>query len=121
MAQKSCKKDCKGLIVDKDKGIYCRHLEAKLPTMARASKVSRNYNIENFPETNKARSSESKILLKLIKHGLDPHEVELIMLRYVENKTVKEIVKEQGWLSLNSCNYHLRKALNKLRDGKFNL
>lgn len=58
---------------------------------------------------------------KLIQAGLSQFEVELLMSRFIEEKSFKEIVKEQGWTSLGSASHYLRSALSKLKKGNFEL
>jgi hypothetical protein len=70
-------------------------------------------------KTPKRELSENAIIARLRRFGLDPYEVELLMLRFVEQKTMKEIVKEQGWTNVNSVNYFLRRVLTKLRKAGF--
>jgi hypothetical protein len=76
--------------------------------------------IDSMAQKNPKRElSENAIIARLRKFGLDPYEVELLMLRFVEQKTVKDIVKEQGWTNVNSANYFLRRVLTKLRKAGF--
>jgi len=70
-------------------------------------------------KTPKRELSENAIIVRLRRFGLDPYEVELLMLRFVEQKTMKDIVKEQGWTNVNSVNYFLRRVLTKLRKAGF--
>lgn len=65
--------------------------------------------------------SEYEVQAKLRKFGLDPYEAELIILRYIEEKSMQDIVKEQGWLNISSASHYLRRTLSKLREGKFTL
>ncbi len=58
---------------------------------------------------------------RLIEFGLNPHEVELILLRCVDGRSMKDVVTEQGWVSINSASHYLRTALEKLRTGGFKL
>lgn len=65
-------------------------------------------------------SATDKLVNQLIEFGLDPYQVDLVILRVVEKKSMKEIVKELGWRSTDSANYHLKKALKMLRERNFN-
>lgn len=121
--QKFCEKRCVGRIVDAKRGIYCKCIEKKLPKPSKQSvKAYPTEKIDDFwlrQEISQDGVPEEQILYKLRKFGLDPYEVELLMLRYVEGFSMKKIVVEQGWLSIGSANHYLHKALAKLRAGKF--
>jgi hypothetical protein len=57
----------------------------------------------------------------LSKAGLVPHEVDMLIARFVDNMTMSEIVKVQGWTSRGSAQYCLRQALKQLRYLRFRL
>jgi hypothetical protein len=86
-------------------------------------KAFRPYNnIEELGSwANDSEASIEEIEWKLRKFGLDAHEVELIMLRFMDGKSMIQIVKQQGWTNIDSANYYLKKTLKKLRDGGFKL
>lgn len=120
-----CKKSCKGYVVDSRRGQYCPCIEKKLPKSSRQSvKALYSGRIEEYwlreEFSRKARTVEA-IERKLQRFGLSPYEVELIMLRYVDDMQMKEIVKEQGWVNASSAGYFLKKTLAKLRLGGFRL
>lgn len=80
--------------------------------------------IENYslPKEFWDRTMEDhEIEARLRKFGLDNFEVELVMLRYIDNMTMKDIIEAQGWVSVNSVAHHLRSALRKLRKAGFTL
>lgn len=58
---------------------------------------------------------------RLRQYGLMGFEIKLVLARFIGEKTINEIVKEQGWTSVGSANYHLKQALTKLKDRKFKL
>lgn len=64
---------------------------------------------------------EWEIGVKMRNFGLNEFEIELLLSRYVENKSMLDIVAEQGWQSLNSASHYLKSALKKLRDGGFSI
>ncbi len=55
----------------------------------------------------------------LIAAGLDPYEVTLLTMRYVERCTFKEIAEDMGWKSVSSAKRHHDTALLKLREGGY--
>lgn len=124
MAKKKCLESCKGQILDANKGRYCRHIEAMLPKYSGQSVTASSAGtwIESLPGWEGYREvPPHEIEIRLKRFGLDKHEVELIMLRYVEDKTMKQIVSQQGWTSVGSAAHFLRSALKKLRKGGFQL
>lgn len=58
---------------------------------------------------------------RLRQYGLKGYEIKLVLAKFVAEQTISEIVKEQGWSSAGSANYHLKQALAKLKDRKFKL
>lgn len=122
-AQPLCDKRCRGRILNKEKGVYCPHIEAKLPRISKNSiKAIYSDKIDSYGELKLEDTrglSEPELRLKLSKAGLSDFEVELLFLRFIEKKSIKVILKEQGWLNVNSCNHFLRGALKKLRLGGF--
>lgn len=121
--KKRCVRGCPGRIVDKARGIYCPHIEAKLPKISKDSvKATPKENIENYSgqfENNLRELPGCEVELKLKRFGLDDFEVELLMLRFVEARPMVEVVKEQGWINVNSANYYLKCTLDKLRRARF--
>ncbi len=119
----ACEKRCKGVIVDKLRGVYCGHIEGKMPKRSKQSiKAYLTDRIDGYwleAEEKDREISEYEIVTYLKRFGLDPYEVELLMLRFIENKSMKDIVKEQGWVSVTSANYYFRTILKKLREGGF--
>lgn len=112
--------------MDAKKGQYCRHIEKKLPKMP--AREHRNTYSTGFIEAygydpfNAVRQTTwYEIQTSLRKFGLTDYEIELLMLRVIDGHGAKAVMKKQGWLSLNSLSYHLKKVLKKLRDGKFRL
>lgn len=65
--------------------------------------------------------NEEDLILQLNAFGIDPFEVELVLARFLERKSMRVIMEEQGWLNLNSANYYLRRTLAKLRHGGFKI
>ncbi len=118
-----CETNCCGRIVNKEKGIYCHHIESKMPKGSKQSiKAIYSDRIEDYwlrEQFEQRPLHPDEVELKLKRFGLDKYEVELLMLRYVENKPMKDIVKEQGWVNMNSATHYLRSSLRKLRDGGF--
>lgn len=51
----------------------------------------------------------------LIEHGLVEHEVELIIERYLNNKSWGEIRDSLGWTSVYGARQVLQRAINKLK------
>jgi hypothetical protein len=67
-----------------------------------------------------AEGSELDLLEeKLQGLGLEAAIIELVISRMVEKKSISEIIQEQGWISRHSVNYHLRRALQLLRERGF--
>jgi hypothetical protein len=122
---KPCGKSCKGKILNGDKGIYCKHIEDKLPKPTNQSVKAFAYGrIEDLwlkIAFREARVPEEVIVERLKQAGLGVYEIELLMLRYVEGKSMKTIVAEQGWLNKDSASHFLRKALSSLRKVGFTL
>ncbi len=55
------------------------------------------------------------------KYGLTAHEIKLVYYRAVKEMPFENIVKKQGWVSRGSAEYYYKKALKKLREGRFTL
>lgn len=74
--------------------------------------------MEGYPyigPDNGIASREAQMVQKLKNAGLEDYEVELVILRFIEDKSMIDVMNETGWLSINSANYYLRKAMRKLR------
>ena len=124
-ARMPCEKNCKGRILDSGKGIYCRCIESKLPKRNKGSVqaistdgIERYHQAFEYPD---ADLTSKEIEASLRRHGLDEYEIKLVMARFVEDLTVKEIVETQGWTNSNSANYYIRSVLLKLRERRFTL
>jgi hypothetical protein len=65
--------------------------------------------------------SSAEVEVSLYRFGLKTYEVELVMMRYISGKKMRDIVETQGWVSVSSANYHLKKVMAKLRKGRFHL
>src|SRR6185295_14230324 len=101
MGKKGCERSCPGVIVNKAEGRYCPHIEAKMPKPSRQSVKDRSYGDVNwFSKLLYDRETSVAVIeAKLRAFGLREYEVEVLMLRYAENKTASEIMKELGWTS----------------------
>lgn len=122
--RKNCEEGCLGRITHKEKGIYCKHIEDRLPKPGTHSvKLYTTQYIENFSE--RKYMTVEYLEKRLVEYGLGPYEVDVIMSRIIEGKSMKQIIAEQKknkeptWLSTNSAGYHLKAALKKLRDAGF--
>lgn len=120
-----CPKGCKGRLVGED--TYCVCLESKLPKLKTRTSInaSATASIERFPEDPPrlpTQGSELDIVIKQLEaFGLKKFEVDLIVSRFFDQKTMKQIVTEQRWTSIGAAEYHLRTSLTKLRKGGFSL
>lgn len=125
-AQLVCEKSCQGRIINKERGVYCDHIESRINRSKRQSiKASYYGNIDAMWVMNEKHTSLLEIEEKLRMFGLDHYEIDLIIARVVEGKSMKQLIAEQirnkepAWLTANSAGYHYKKALKKLRIGKF--
>jgi hypothetical protein len=120
-----CGEFCKGRIVDKERGVYCRCIEALLPKPSRQSvKAISCDTIERYSAPKEPRCyTLNEFLRHLEKYGLAVYEVKLVYYRAVKKMPFDRIVPKLGWVSRSSASYHYRKALDKLRKAgfKFNL
>lgn len=121
-SEKPCDKSCKGRVLNS--GVYCDCIEKKLPSLKnnRSAKLVYTDGIERFPAPTPESSfgdDPARLVEKLIRYGLNPYEVNLIMARINEDKTFQEIVEEQGWTSIGTAHFHFRQALKKLRERGF--
>lgn len=111
--------------MDKAKGIYCPCLESKLPRPSRQSVEPRYSNrIEDYwlrEEFYHREIPEYEIVMRLRAFGIGEAHIELVMMRYIENMKMLDIMQKLGWVSLRSANYHLKETLGKLRKGGFSL
>ncbi len=120
--KKVCGKKCKGLILDKERGVYCQHIERKLPKLSKQSvKAYPSCKIDSYGLFTQALVSEKQLEQRLLEFGLSEFEVEMLLLRFIEKKPMSEIVEIQGWTSLSSANYYLKKSLKRLREGRFSV
>lgn len=121
MAKKVCEKKCKGIILDKIKGVYCSHIEKRMPKNSRQSVNARmvGYIDDLGVPSDSSPEERDKIEIRLRKFGLSPYEIELLMSRYGEGNPMSVVIEQQGWISVNSAAHYLRTALKKLRDGGF--
>lgn len=122
-----CEEGCQGRVLKP--GLYCKCIESKLPKMGSYKSVQLVYvggSIDNLVEGQslyETPNEEDTVSLKqaLVDNGLDPHEVDLVLARFVEDKTFREIAATQNWTSMGSCAYHFKMALKKLRERNFKL
>ena len=129
---RKCKPSCQGRIITE--GRYCPCLEAKLPKPSRQSVqlVFLRGGVENMSPvtvpveyhnvhtvTPSLEEEISALKVKLKRHGLSPYEVDLVILRYGEDITFREIVDRSGWTSTGSASYALQQILKKLRKAGF--
>ncbi len=123
MEKKPCEKNCKGQILSKTKGVYCDHIEKELPQLDRSSIRAHNVSyIDSFWKPlieGTPRLSEKEITRQLYDFGLGVYEVELLLARFLEDKRLEALAKEQGWVSTRSASYHLKETIKKLRKGGF--
>ena len=106
-------------------GIYCKCIENNLPKSPGTSLKAKStdkidiYEIQFlYPES---PLSAKEVLLRLKKFGLSPHERKLVYYTAVLRRPFKVTAAKMGWLSAESASYHYRKALAKLRAGRFRL
>lgn len=108
---KKCEKGCKGKILDKNQGVYCRHIEEQMPKPSRASIDAFNFGsrIENLSVGSKKVLSEKGIETVLIKHGFNQNEVDLFMNKVYGYKRGKK------WISPHNMDSHWSKMVKKIR------
>lgn len=124
-----CEPGCEGKILPS--GYYCQCLEAKLPKPSgRSVKLyTQGLSIESAATVNSAyplykSTTEPRIanlIDQLYRYGLEEFEVELIIARFIEEKTLREIRTELGWTSHSSIDHHLKQTLKKLKKRGFTL
>lgn len=122
MAKGSCEKRCLGRIINKERGIYCVHIEKKLPKPSRQSiKAYFTAEIERYSTANPKRNAKSlgDIISTLARFGLGLYEIKLIYYRAIKDMSFVALAKKQGWLNEHSAAYHYRKAIKKLRERGF--
>ena len=103
-------------------------MERKLPKLRKKGSVETiNFaDIDWLPSAGEALYTSSELDLsvlptKLKLYGLKKYEVELIIAKFIEEKTLDEIVTAQNWTSKGSCVWHLKKTLRKLKEMGFKL
>lgn len=111
-----CGKGCKGVIVDKDGGIYCKHIERKLPK----SKPIRAWFMGSDVERVKDRSERKPLNVNLIVAGLkdrgfEEWEIDLIVEKALKDKALIDIKNEDNWKSMNEISYRWHQLLKKLK------
>jgi hypothetical protein len=106
----------------------CPHLEKLLPS-AEAGKDGRKlvysdnidalstFFYDYLPSTTDAEVRN--FVTKLQKYGLQDYEVEILVERFVNNKTIKEITDESGYTSPGAAFYIIKKAIEKLKTRGF--
>lgn len=57
--------------------------------------------------------------IKLRRYGMQDHQVGLLISRFVDGRTLKEIAKQEGWRSEDTVSYHIRNALKELKERGF--
>lgn len=101
--------------------MYCGCIEKDLPSIHKgALDLLPDDQIQNKQAVVWSPASDSEALeAKLKEYGLLGYQIELLLARFSEGKTLNQISKEFSWLSPNTAHYHLRKALQDLKDRKF--
>lgn len=99
---------------------YCDCIESQLPNLNQRQSVKAIPipDIERHARGDSSPTPESnttRMLEKLDRCKLESWEKELIIDRFVEGKTLQQIMMDQGWTSVGSAEYHLKKTLNKLK------
>lgn len=114
-------------MVNRFRGFYCKCWEKKIPSLRGTSSVeARTYggSIEKFSDSFPWADTDlttEEIAKKLVDAGLEQHEVDLVVARFIEQLPLKEIVQVQGWTSEGSVKHFLKKALVHLRKVNFKL
>lgn len=119
--QRDCERGCKGRVIDKDRGRYCKHIEKKLPKLSGKSikGIPSSPLLDNFGKPAEKPLSAEAVSTELRNYGIEPEIVEILMMRFVDRKRLTDIAKETGWLSVDSLSYHIKQALAKLRKAGF--
>lgn len=127
-SKRKCPDTCKGVIVDATKGRYCDCIEKKLPKLNNPHKsVGTSYyqditNLQLPAEfTEEDYTDLGSLEGKLLKAGLSPYEIRLLIAKYVDGRSLRDIFKEGNWTSIGSLNHQLRSATKKLRQGGFGI
>lgn len=124
-----CPNSCKGIILDADRGLYCKHIETKMRHTKTSVRALLQDDIQRLPgpmnpEEELLQKEEYKLngwpeepdlrdLLKLT--DLQNFEIDIIVAKLEEDKSLREIAEEQGWPSRDSVNYRWVKAIETLR------
>lgn len=64
---------------------------------------------------------KEELIGRLYEFGLQAYEVQLLLSRFYDGMSFKDIVDQHKWTSVGSASYHFKMALKKLREGKFSL
>lgn len=106
-----CNKTCKGIILDKERGIYCKHIERKMPKASRNSidAFSFGSRIDNMADNKKNISSEDEIEKALIDKGFDNNEIDLFF-----NK-VYGYTRGKKWLNKHNMDAHWSKLVKRIK------
>lgn len=113
-----CPKKCKGVNLGSR---YCWHLERRLPSLKKTKSVDakaiggRIEQAHKHFEYPKAAASREELELKLVNIGLKEWEIELVVGRIVDGKTLEEF----KWQSEGSVRYHLKRIFKLLKERGF--
>lgn len=112
--------------MDRYNGIYCDHIENKLPKPSKQSvdlkKGYRWFGDEAMDCFKPYRElSIRQLVREFAKNGLTVHEIKLVYYRAFKGRSFKYIVDKQGWVSIKNASYHYKRALEKLRRGGFSI
>ena len=117
----ACNKGCK-VALDRHGNITCKHLE-KLINVDTARTKDNTYsdiNIQRFPGQ-VPEEKKMKFLQAIAEYGLQPWEIEFLYERFVEERSVTEIVKKLGYTSRTTGYAIYTKTLAKLKKRGFKL
>ena len=120
---KRCEKQCRGVIVNKARGIYCDHIERKMPKMSKQSiKAVMSEHIHRYDKGMwplKTERTLKELLGALAKHGLDINEIRLVYYRGVKNKLFKDLARKLRITSERQASRYYHQAIEKLRRRGF--
>lgn len=123
VVKKLCGRRCRGRILNKEKGLYCPHIEVKLPKLTKQSLYADPSDvIDRHSLSLWGRHQERSIhdiVRTLSRYGLAIHEIKLVYYRAIIGMDFKRIAKKTKWVNADAASYHYRQALKKLRNGGF--
>jgi hypothetical protein len=120
LRKKKCEPDCQGEVLPD--GGYCNHLEKILRPVTRGMEKDRGLIFTDLIERACSIREEVRertrrdVMETLVEDfGLEPWERDLFVAKKLDEKPLRQVAKEGGWVNVRSAQYFYQQIIKKLK------